>query len=254
MEDDDSSAKYDIASGILFITLSKVNQGEHFPDLDMTNRLLARTGEVLDDRNNVKGPPRIQLVEPIPSEVDPFDEAIQFDFQIPQTVEEPVDLKGAKYGFNNQYSGHFQHLQNPDVLTVTDVENKSVLERWEEMRRMEDGKFDKEWYLADRLEPPEELTEIMQFELSKDINDPFSMEEQTQLRNIGRRDCMPLSFEANVSSHRESKGRLSQSSSPIICNNIRPSNHVILIHARITMDHLSGNLSTLVSISNVHLI
>jgi hypothetical protein len=67
IEDDESSAKYDIASGILSISLSKVNPGENFPDLDLTNRLLARTGEIVDDKKTVKGPPRIQIMDDTPS-------------------------------------------------------------------------------------------------------------------------------------------------------------------------------------------
>ena len=125
----------------------------------------------------------------IPSEEE-ITEALQFDFQLPQKIEEEEHLRGAKYGFNNQYSGHFRYLQNPDILTCLDPENKTVLERWEEMRKAEDEKFDREWVLADIHEPPEELNEIIQFELPKGINEPFTMEEQTQVRIIGRRECI----------------------------------------------------------------
>jgi protein SHQ1 len=190
VEDDDSSAKYDIATGILSIILTKVNAGEHFPDLDLTNRLLARTGETIDENGpKVKGPPKIQVMDTLSQ--DQMDEAIQFDFQMEQKIEEEERLKGAKYGFNDQYSGHFRYLQNLDILTCEDVENKSVLERWKEMRDAEDAKFDREWVIADAEDPPEELKEIMQFNLPKTIDDPFTVEEQTQLRNIGRRDCIP---------------------------------------------------------------
>jgi len=177
---------------MLTVTLTKVTSGEHFADLDMTNHLLARTGETIEANGQIKGPPRIQVMDPSresPWDTGAFDDALEFDFQIPQTVEETVELKGGKYGFNNQYSGHFLHLQNPDVVTVSNPENKSVLERWEEMRSMEDAKFDKDWYLADRYEPPDELNEAMQFTLPKTLGDPFSMDEQTQLRNMGNRDC-----------------------------------------------------------------
>jgi len=204
VEDDDSSAKYDISSGTLSISLTKVNLGEHFPDLDLTNRLLARKGEVVDEKGKAQGPPGIQVLDDKPSDDDDpweagaFDEALEFDFQIPQSLpQEPEATTGAKYGFNNQYSGHFQYLQNEDILTVVDGENKSALERWELMREQEDQKFDKQWYLADCYEPPDELEEIMNFSLPSHLNDPLTTEEQASLRNLGGRDCMSLFSIAN---------------------------------------------------------
>lgn len=197
VEDDDSSAKYDISSGMLSISLTKVDKGEVFEDLDLTNRLLARTGEVVTNNNTVgaSGPPKIQVLSSVEASMDeggyPFDEALEYDFQIPQIIpsEEATVMKGSKYGFNNQYSGHFLHLQNPDILTVQTPESKSALERWEEMRLQEDKKFDKEWYLADKYDPPEELKEILQYNLPESLVGPFTMEEQSQLRNIGSREC-----------------------------------------------------------------
>jgi hypothetical protein len=77
----------------------------------MTNRLLARTGEIVTD-NAVNGPPRIQVRNDEPGgetggEGDTwangaFHKALIYDFQISQTVtvmEETVT--GGKYGFNN---------------------------------------------------------------------------------------------------------------------------------------------------------
>lgn len=195
-EDDESSAKYDLASGILSISLSKVNVGEEFPDLDLTNRLLARTGEIVDDKGQVKGPPRIQVMDTLPSD-DPwtnnaFDEALLFDFQIPQTLLDTYETAtGSKYGFNNQYSGHFLHIQNPDVLNIPDAEQKTSLERWHAMRHQEDERFDKDWYLADLFEPPNDLAEIQEFKLPANLSDPFSAEEQLSLRNLGNKDCAP---------------------------------------------------------------
>jgi len=194
VEDDDSSAKYDISKGILSISLTKVVPGEVFPDLDLTNRLLARTGETIDDRGQVKGPPRIQVVQD-PSTVwdeGDFDEALLYDFQFPQTIDSATPTTGGKYGFNNQYSGHFVHLQNPEVTSIPDIEEKSSSERWEIMRKQEDEKFDKEWYLADLLEPPEDLDEILKYTLPQTLNNPFTAEEQQSLRTLGNRDCTPL--------------------------------------------------------------
>jgi protein SHQ1 len=205
VEDDDSSAKYDISSGMLTVCLTKVNQGEYFEDLDLTNRLLARTGEIVtdnnksnDNTNNLTGPPKIQVLSSVEDRDDnnhPFDEALEYDFQIPQTipstdVETTSNSTANGYGFNNQYSGHFLHLQNPDILTVENPEAKSAVERWEEMRGQEDTKFDKDWYLADKYDPPEELKEILEDDVSRErLFEEFTMEEQSQLRLIGNREC-----------------------------------------------------------------
>ena len=193
VEDDNSSAKYDISNGTLSISLTKVVPGEVFPALDLTNRLLARTGETINDKGEVNGPPRIQVVQDPSTAWDEgdFDEALLYDFQFPQTLDSTPEPTGGKYGFNNQYSGHFLHLQNPEVTSIPDIEEKSSLERWEIMRKQEDEKFDKEWYLADLLEPPEDLDEILKFKLPKALNDPLTAEEQQSLRGLGNRDCTP---------------------------------------------------------------
>jgi protein SHQ1 len=41
LEDDQSSAVYDPASGYLTLTLTKLNRGENFPDLDLLGKLLS---------------------------------------------------------------------------------------------------------------------------------------------------------------------------------------------------------------------
>jgi protein SHQ1 len=58
------------------------------------------------------------------------------------------------------------------------------------MRSQEDIKFDKEWFLADQFEPPAELDEILAYKLPSTLGDPLSAEEQTQLRNLGNRECI----------------------------------------------------------------
>ena len=193
MEDDNSSAKYDIASGMLSIALTKSTRGEHFEDLDLTNRLLARTGETFDAATGkVNPPPKIVLADVTPSYANgEFEEAIDFDFQIPQTIPQEQIFGGDKYGFNNQYSGVFTYSQSGEAITCPEPEGKTAFERWMDMRKQEDEKFDREWYLADKFDPPDELDEILAYAPPLD-NNPFTTEEQAQLRNLGNRDCTPL--------------------------------------------------------------
>ena len=196
IEDDDSTAKYDIASGILTIALTKVHQGEHFPDLDLTNRLLARTGETIDSATGKPNPPpKIVLASTSPSDSytrGDFDDAIEYDFQLPQTIPpaetEGGEMGGDKYGFNNQYSGVFTYLQNTDVLTCVEPEGKTAAQRWHEMRAQEDRKWDPEWYIVDKLDPPADLHDILLY--TPNIpNDAFTAAEQSQLQNLGMKDC-----------------------------------------------------------------
>jgi hypothetical protein len=158
--------------------------------LDLTNRLLARKGEVFGE-TGCNPAPKIGLIGSMWSE----DEAIEYDFQVPQylpdeqsSATEAVSGVGTKYGFNHQYSGRFIYLQNPDILTVRDPESKTASERWEEMRRQEDEKFDRDWYSADLYDPPEQLEEIMAY-TSNVGNSALTAQEQSLLRNIGNKDC-----------------------------------------------------------------
>jgi protein SHQ1 len=185
IEDDLSNAKYDIAKGILEISISKVTPGEIFQDLDMTNRLLAKTGEILNEKD-IKGPPRIQLISS-----DSMDEKDDELFNFEDTISIQIE-SSAKYGFNDQYSGVFSYLQNPEVLCILECENKTAMERWKVMRDQEDVKFDKEWYFADRFEVPEELNEILQYTIPSALYDSLTFEEQNTLRNLGNKECFIL--------------------------------------------------------------
>jgi protein SHQ1 len=62
-EDDNSTANYDIATGIFTIKVTKETPGEHFQDLDLLTKLLARRGEQQDPQSAPKKP----LIEVISS-------------------------------------------------------------------------------------------------------------------------------------------------------------------------------------------
>lgn len=62
IEDDRSSAVYDPASGYLTLTLTKLNRGENFPDLDLLGKLLAPPAQ---------GPPRNPTIEVLSSQDNP---------------------------------------------------------------------------------------------------------------------------------------------------------------------------------------
>jgi protein SHQ1 len=53
VEDDQSSAVYDPASGHLTLTLTKLKRGENFPDLDLLAKLFAPPAQI-KPRNNIE--------------------------------------------------------------------------------------------------------------------------------------------------------------------------------------------------------
>lgn len=59
VEDDDSRATYDPSSGQFTVKITKETKGEHFEDLDLLTKLLARKGEASTDK------PKKPLIEVI---------------------------------------------------------------------------------------------------------------------------------------------------------------------------------------------
>jgi protein SHQ1 len=62
------------------------------------------------------------------------------------------------------------------------------------MRSQEDEKFDRDWYLADKFDPPDELIEILRYSIPETLDGPFTTDEQSHLRNLGNRDCKSFSW------------------------------------------------------------
>ena len=80
VEDDQSSAVYDPVSGYLTLTLTKLNRGETFPDLDLLGKLLAPpaqntprnpTIEVLDSQDDSSHPDAAERNEILDGEQHP---------------------------------------------------------------------------------------------------------------------------------------------------------------------------------------
>ncbi|KAJ2848336.1 hypothetical protein GGI22_005753, partial [Coemansia erecta] len=165
VEDDKSTASFDAASGDILVTLSKETPGEHFENLDLLTRLLATRrerdhGMVTDKRSGtVKRP----IIEEIGSALEPeareeirMDE--DFDWEMPQpissdTEREELLLNGAKYGFNQHYSGLFTHvhqtvneineLPNPEAMSAKDRRNSRIAS--------ENAKFDEDYYIGNYM-------------------------------------------------------------------------------------------------------
>ncbi|KAJ8660463.1 hypothetical protein O0I10_003921 [Lichtheimia ornata] len=156
VEDDDSRATYDPSSGQFTVKISKETKGEHFPDLDLLTKLLARKGEASTDKPKK---PLIEVIGETSSEEHPprdpdIQDAIDFNWELPQDMpsqQEILTSSSASYGFNNQYSGYFQHVHETanEINDITEPEKSTIDSRRHERIEIEDLKFDEDHYAMD---------------------------------------------------------------------------------------------------------
>ncbi|KAG2223282.1 hypothetical protein INT45_007008 [Circinella minor] len=167
IEDDDSTAKYDISSGKFHVRITKETKGEHFPDLDLLNKLLARRGETPNESNKTKKP----LIEVIGGDDneqeqkgEEIQEAIDYNWELPQELPTNEILTTASYGFNNQYNGYFTHVQETmnEINDISDPEKSTPESRRQERGESEDAKFDEDYYAMDFIND-EEIQHLIRY-------------------------------------------------------------------------------------------
>lgn len=169
VEDDDSKAVYDPSSGKFTVRISKETKGETFPDLDLLTKLLARRGE--------SEAPKKPLIEVIGSsdnnsskddtsalDQEQVQEAINFNWELPQTLPDINIGTSATYGFNSQYSGYFAHVQETmnEVNDITEPEKSTPESRRQIRLETETAHFDEDHYAMDFIND-EEVQRVMQF-------------------------------------------------------------------------------------------
>lgn len=146
VDDERAHARFGL-DGVVRVRLPKETKGQHFPDLDLAAKLLARKEplrpliEEMDVENSVK--------------VGAEGEAV--DWEVQQSVPEDGT---AKYGFNGAYSGivGLSVANGNDINEVMDPERATPAERLLERLLKENIKFDPEIYAADYImaQRPEE--------------------------------------------------------------------------------------------------
>ncbi|KAJ2550369.1 hypothetical protein EV175_004096, partial [Coemansia sp. RSA 1933] len=161
VEDDKSTASFDAASGCVLVTLSKETQGEQFRNLDLLTGLLATRREREKETVGAKHHPVIEEIDrplgPEEREVIRMDE--DFDWEMPQAVclddseREGLLIKGAEYGFNQQYSGMFAHVHEivNEINELADPESMTAEERTMSRIAAENAKFDEDYYMENYL-------------------------------------------------------------------------------------------------------
>ncbi|CEP12527.1 hypothetical protein [Parasitella parasitica] len=168
IEDDSSKAVYDPSAGQFSIRIAKETKGQHFPDLDLLTKLLARTGEKTSKE------PKKPLIEVIGSdeqnnaalnEVE-IQDAIDFNWELPQDVPSADDKLSitAQYGFNNQYNGYFTHVHETmnEINEISEPEKSTIASRHEQRTVSENSRFDEDHYCMDFVNN-EEIKELCRF-------------------------------------------------------------------------------------------
>ncbi|KAI0664996.1 SHQ1-domain-containing protein [Cubamyces menziesii] len=168
-EDDASSAVYDPSTGYLTVTLTKEVPGQEFKDLDLLAKLLAPRPskstpaepviEVLDSQeaDSVDADEELATrTQNLSLEQQEILEAAENDWQLPQTVPEPLPpLQTSverRYGFLDMHSGYFRHVEHTENEVNelgTDAETCSPQERRSRRLKREEEKWDEEYYMAD---------------------------------------------------------------------------------------------------------
>ncbi|KAK9760218.1 hypothetical protein K7432_016007 [Basidiobolus ranarum] len=215
VEDERSTAAYDIGSGDITVKIPKETPGEDFPDLDLLTKLIASNKP--DATEEVKKKGLIEVMEDRPDDIQPNDEGPDFDWSIPQELAQPVSVTKFPYGFNRAYSEFFAHVHETanEINDLLEPENCSFEIRRRERIENEDDKFDEDYYIGDKVNEDDIkyllkykstwFSELKKVQKKKEnqqtiadeldrmsITEPlqFSEKEQGQMRNLPNREYL----------------------------------------------------------------
>ncbi|ANB14568.1 Shq1p [Sugiyamaella lignohabitans] len=216
-DDDRSSANYDLKTSMVSVKLPKEVKGEHFEDLDMITKLLARkneettraakpTIEEIDTEGGKSGNGDLSVGDSsneIASATQELDEknantklsslGEEFDWEIEQTIPAPLtdseDQKAVmanKYGFDNGYSGlmSMSVMNGNDINDLSDPDKLSPSERAKERTELEIEKFDPDYYLSDLFDNPM-IEEIISWTETSD--DSLTSQESDRLARLSKK-------------------------------------------------------------------
>ncbi|KAG2186420.1 hypothetical protein INT43_002858 [Umbelopsis isabellina] len=163
VEDDKSTASYDIATGIFTIIVTKETPGEHFEDLDLLTKLLARKGEKAAQTAPKK--PLIEVVSSSTDQPDIIQEAEEFNWELPQELpSEELLTSTTTYGFNNQYNNFFTYVSETanEINSIQTPEKSTAESRREDRVSEENAKFDEDHYVNDFVNT-EEIDDLIKY-------------------------------------------------------------------------------------------
>lgn len=156
VEDERATSKFVPKEECIDIRVPKLNKGEHFEDLDLSAKLLARLNEPTATK---KGPMIEEMDEKEPNVDNRVSvvetEGMEYDWEVPQIAPSmETTLKTCvKYGFNNQYSEQLTPSLSSgnDINELTDPDHLEADDRIMERMIKENIKFDMEYYANDYI-------------------------------------------------------------------------------------------------------
>lgn len=150
VDDERSHAEFNLKDSCVDIKFPKLDRGQHFPDLDLTAKLLARKQDAAPAAK-----PLIEELDVTNAVAAPTDsvaqEAEAHDWEIEQAV--PEHLLGQQYGFNNTFNQivGISTSNGNDINELGDPESAAANDRVLERLIKENIKFDPEYYAADYI-------------------------------------------------------------------------------------------------------
>ena len=181
IENEDASAKFDSETLRYVIKCPKVNQGEHFPNLDMITELCTPKGQT-----------NAQSVEIVcEQEDDEVGDEWYFEQNVDCDSRESYSACGV--GFGQKHKDVFIKLleECQEILDIKRPDSKSLADRKTERLQKENEDFDPDQYLFDLYEPDEILHQIIESEATEY---PQSLDDKDnlQLTNHAKRDTQLL--------------------------------------------------------------
>lgn len=189
-DEERSKTEYDLATGEIKARIAKQNKGETFPDLDMLTMLLAKKGEAKD----IKKP----MIEELGGEdaasstgISQAGEDEEINWEIDQELnEQEENLTGAKYGFDDNYTGvvGMSMMNGNDINELQEPEKSTVQERKTEMTQRIEEKFDPDYYLAD-LHDNDMIQELLAFKFEP-VVELTEQDKETMANHLGKRQVL----------------------------------------------------------------
>lgn len=171
VDDERALSLYDSKRESVDFRLPKANKGQHFPDLDLTAKLLARPNDLNNPEQSPVGNDQNsgnkKLIEDLDVETDiskkhvdlqqTLEEGENFNWEVQQTMpldEEEKLTPSLKYGFCDQYEGiiGISVANGNDINELSDPEGTPSDKRVVERVIKENIKFDMEYYAADYIQ------------------------------------------------------------------------------------------------------
>lgn len=178
-ETDSSSGSYDWDSYVFTFTLSKVNPGEHFSDLNFINKFLTPK----KTSHNIN--PSIEILNENSDDDDDDADDNDIDCNFLQTPISEENIVCLKYGFANQTQNAFNSFSGEffEVVEITDPDELNFEKRKSLQFEKELADFSDDHYLADLFTEPDELQDILKFK-------PFWLNNTKHMLDSSQKDTL----------------------------------------------------------------